>query len=79
MSQYLIYTYGTSPTMFMSLIETTESINNVLVTDVWSFGGLAEPSSFDYSSDLDGFNILANLDHPLTLAEAQLLYPELFI
>ena len=63
----------------MSKIEPTESIDNVLVTDIWTFGGITESAPFNHASDLKGFHILAKLDHSLTLDEAQLLYPEFFI
>ena len=79
MSQYLIYTYGTSPTIFMSKIDPIESIDSVLLTDIWSFGGPLESTPFTLNSELAGFHILAKLDHLLTLDEAQLLYPEFFI
>jgi hypothetical protein len=63
----------------MSKVDPTESIDNVLLTDIWSFGGPVEPTPFTLKPELAGFHILTKLDHPITLAEAQLLYPEFFI
>lgn len=81
MSQYLLYTYSTSPCVYLSKVEPTESIDHVRVTDVWSYpdAQAIDSSSFTYPSTLRKFHILAKFDQPISLDETIQLHPEFFI
>ena len=81
MSQYLLYTYGASPLMYLSKVEPTESIDKVRITDVWSYpdARAIESSSFTYPPTLRNFHVLAKFDYQISLDEAKQLHPQFFI